>query len=144
VPEQVTIRIAAGLAPSAQAGTIELDSGLVQAGRFAWGVIQHEYAHEVDFFLLNDTLRATLAQRSGSFVVADSEPARPRGAYLRALCVDARLGLLALAGQRAAPGLDRCEAGGCRQGISRPAQPLAGTLTAGPAAARVRAKALAR
>jgi len=65
VPEQVTIRIAPGLAPSAEPGTIELDSGLVHAGRFAWGVIQHEYAHQVDFFLLDDALRTTLAQRLG-------------------------------------------------------------------------------
>lgn len=65
VPEQVTIRIAPGLASSAEAGTIELDSGLLHAGRFAWGVIQHEYAHEVDFFLLDDARRATLTQRLG-------------------------------------------------------------------------------
>jgi hypothetical protein len=65
VPERVTIRIAPGLAASAEVGTIELDSGLVRAGRFAWGVIQHEYAHQVDFFLLDDSLRATLAERLG-------------------------------------------------------------------------------
>jgi hypothetical protein len=39
---------------------IELDSGLLRTGRFAWGVIQHEYAHQVDFFLLNDAIRARL------------------------------------------------------------------------------------
>lgn len=65
VPEQITIRIAPGLASSAQAGTIELDPGLLHAGRFAWGVIQHEYAHQVDFFLLDDTMRARLADRLG-------------------------------------------------------------------------------
>jgi hypothetical protein len=60
VPEQITIRIAPGLASSAQAGTIELDSGLLHAGRFGWGVIQHEYAHQVDFFLLDDAMRVRL------------------------------------------------------------------------------------
>jgi hypothetical protein len=65
VPEQVTIRIAPGLAPSAEAGTIELDSGLLHAGRFAWGVVQHEYAHQVDFFLLDDAMRTLLAQGLG-------------------------------------------------------------------------------
>ena len=34
VPEQITIRIAPGLASSAEAGTIEPDSGLLDAGRF--------------------------------------------------------------------------------------------------------------
>ena len=65
VPEQITIRIAPGLACSARAGTIELDSGLLDAGRFSWGVIQHEYAHQVDFFLLDDAMRARLAGRLG-------------------------------------------------------------------------------
>ncbi len=60
VPEQITIRIAPGLACSARAGTIELDSRLLHAGRFGWGVIQHEYAHQVDFFLLNDAMRTRL------------------------------------------------------------------------------------
>jgi hypothetical protein len=65
VPEQITIRIASGLETSAQAGTIELDSELIDAGRFAWGVVQHEYAHQVDFFLLDDGMRARLAERLG-------------------------------------------------------------------------------
>jgi hypothetical protein len=65
VPERITIRIAAGLGCSAQAGVIELDSGLLHTGRFAWGVIQHEYAHEVDFFLLDDAMRAQLAEQLG-------------------------------------------------------------------------------
>jgi hypothetical protein len=61
VPAQITIRIAPGLAPSATAGTIELDAGLLDAGRFAWGVVQHEFAHQVDFFLLDDAMRSRLA-----------------------------------------------------------------------------------
>jgi hypothetical protein len=65
VPEQITIRIAPGLAPSAEAGTIELDSGLLDAGRIAWGVVQHEFAHQVDFFLLDDAMRASLGQQLG-------------------------------------------------------------------------------
>ena len=65
VPEQITIRIAPGLACSARAGTIELDSGLLHAGRFGWGVIQHEYAHQVDFFLLDDGMRARLTASLG-------------------------------------------------------------------------------
>lgn len=65
VPELITIRIGAGVGCSARAGTIELDSGLLQTGRFAWGVIQHEYAHQVDFFLLDDAMRARLAERLG-------------------------------------------------------------------------------
>ena len=65
VSERITIRIAPGLPCSASAGTIELDSGLLHAGRFAWGVVQHEYAHQVDFFLLDDGMRTQLAARLG-------------------------------------------------------------------------------
>jgi hypothetical protein len=65
VPQQITIRIAPGLAPAAEAGTIDLDSGLLHAGRFAWGVVQHEYAHQVDFFVLDDSMRAALAVELG-------------------------------------------------------------------------------
>ena len=65
VPQQITIRIAPGLAPSAEAGTIDLDSRLLDAGRFAWGVVQHEYAHQVDFFVLDDSMRAQLAVALG-------------------------------------------------------------------------------
>lgn len=61
MPEQITIRIAPGLACSARAGTIEVDSSLLHAGRFGWGVIQHEYAHQVDFLLLDDAERAQLS-----------------------------------------------------------------------------------
>jgi hypothetical protein len=48
-----------------RAGIIELDTRLLQAGRFALGVIQHEYAHQVDFFLLDDAMRARPAGRLG-------------------------------------------------------------------------------
>ena len=65
VPQQITIRIAPGLAPAAEAGTIDLDADLLDAGRFAWGVVQHEYAHQVDFFLLDDGMRAQLAAELG-------------------------------------------------------------------------------
>jgi hypothetical protein len=65
VRERITIRIAPGLASSARPGTIELDPALLHVGRFAWGVIQHEYAHQVDFFMLDDAARAVLASRLG-------------------------------------------------------------------------------
>ena len=65
VTERITIRIGPALPCSAEAGTIELDSGLLHAGRFAWGVIQHEYAHQVDFFVLDDSMRARLAAQLG-------------------------------------------------------------------------------
>ena len=37
----------------------------LNASSFNWSVVQHEYAHQVDFFLLNDTRRAMLAGLGG-------------------------------------------------------------------------------
>jgi hypothetical protein len=53
VPARVSIHIAPGAHPHAVAGHIWLDPGLLSAGRFSWAVVQHEYAHQVDFFLLD-------------------------------------------------------------------------------------------
>ncbi len=46
-------------------GQIYLDASLLDSGRFAWGVVQHEMGHQVDFFLFDDTKRAQLEQLLG-------------------------------------------------------------------------------
>lgn len=63
VPQQIVIHIAPGISSEATVGNIWLDSNLLNTGMFAWGVVQHEYAHQVDFFLLADPQRALLTQR---------------------------------------------------------------------------------
>ena len=65
VPAQVRIHIRPGVLSHAVPGEIWLDSDLLDAGRFSWAVIQHEFAHQVDFFLLNDASRAELAASLG-------------------------------------------------------------------------------
>jgi hypothetical protein len=60
VPGPVVIHIAAGAASHATAGQIWLDANLLDAGRFSWGVVQHEYAHQIDFGLLDDSMRTRL------------------------------------------------------------------------------------
>jgi hypothetical protein len=60
VPGQIVIHIGKGISSHAVAGQIWLDGGLLDTGRFSWGVVQHEYAHQVDFGLLTDPLRAQL------------------------------------------------------------------------------------
>ena len=66
VPVQITIHIVPGLANSeATRGEIWLDPALLDAGVFSWGTVQHEYAHQVDFFLLDDAKRAMLAPMLG-------------------------------------------------------------------------------
>src|SRR5579862_7908055 len=60
VPGPVVIHIQRGVASHAEPGQIWLDADLLDAGRFAWGVVQHEYGHQVDFALLTDPMRAQL------------------------------------------------------------------------------------
>jgi hypothetical protein len=67
VRSRITIHIDRGTPSRATPGQIWLDANLLGAGRFAWGVVQHEYAHEVDFFVLTAAARAfLLAQLGGS------------------------------------------------------------------------------
>ena len=66
VPAQITVHVAPGFGTSdATPGELWLDSALLDSGVFSWGVVQHEYAHEVDFFLLDEAKRAVLAPQLG-------------------------------------------------------------------------------
>ena len=65
VPGTVVVHIGKNVSPVAAAGQIWLDAGLLDSGRFSWGVVQHEYAHQVDFGVLTDSLRAQLAAKLG-------------------------------------------------------------------------------
>jgi hypothetical protein len=60
VPGPVVIHIGRGIASSASPKQIWLDADLLDAGTFSWGVVQHEYAHQVDFALLAPSTRAQL------------------------------------------------------------------------------------
>jgi hypothetical protein len=65
VPGTVTIHIVRGEQSRSIPHEIWLDADLLDAGTFAWGVVQHEYAHQVDYLLLDDAQRATLLTRLG-------------------------------------------------------------------------------
>ena len=52
VPQQITIVIAPVAVDNSVPGTINLDPSLLDSGEFSWGVVQNEYANQVDFFLL--------------------------------------------------------------------------------------------
>src|SRR2546423_3753829 len=67
VPAQITIHIRRGLSSSySLPGQIWLDADLLDAGRFAWGTVQMEYAHQVHFLLLNDQQRSLLTGALGA------------------------------------------------------------------------------
>jgi hypothetical protein len=60
VPGPVVVHIARGTVSHATPGQVWLDAGVLDAGTFSWGVVQHEYAHVVDYALLTDAMRAQL------------------------------------------------------------------------------------
>jgi hypothetical protein len=65
VPGPVTIHIVQDARTEATPGHIWIDAHLLDAGDFAWGVVQHEYAHQVDYLLLNDGQRDRLHRLLG-------------------------------------------------------------------------------
>jgi hypothetical protein len=62
---QVTIHVARGSDSFAKQGEIWLDANLLDSGRFAWGTVQHELAHQIDFALLDGPRRETLRAALG-------------------------------------------------------------------------------
>ena len=65
IPATITISIAPYGDSYSTYGHVFLNSSLLDSGRFAWGVVQHEMGHQVDFFLLDDAKRAVLEQALG-------------------------------------------------------------------------------
>jgi hypothetical protein len=65
VPRHVTIHIGSYGVSHSTPGDIWLDRRLLGAGRFAWATIMDEYAHQVDFYVLDAPRRAALQSRLG-------------------------------------------------------------------------------
>jgi hypothetical protein len=66
IPATIQVHVARGVDSYAVPGAVYLDANVLDAGRFSWGIVQHEFAHQVDFFLLDDAKRAELAARLGT------------------------------------------------------------------------------
>jgi hypothetical protein len=62
VPKTIQIHVRRGTQTRSAPGEIWVDAGLLDAGRYSWGFVQHEYAHQVDFFDFSDTTRLRLDQ----------------------------------------------------------------------------------
>jgi len=65
IPGPVTINIGSFGSSYSTYGEVFVDGSLLDAGRFSWGVVQHEMGHQVDFFLLDDAKRQILEQALG-------------------------------------------------------------------------------
>jgi hypothetical protein len=65
IPSRITINIGSIGSSYSTYGQVYIDGSLLDAGRFSWGVVQHELGHQVDFFLLDDAKRQILEQALG-------------------------------------------------------------------------------
>ena len=65
LPAVVNVHIVPGANSHALPGDVYLDADLLDAGTFAWGVVQHEFAHEFDFFFLRASDHTTLLPQLG-------------------------------------------------------------------------------
>lgn len=66
VRQRITIHIGPVGVSHAQPGEIWLDSRLLASGRFAWPTVMDEYAHQVDWFVLDAGARSVLQARLGA------------------------------------------------------------------------------
>jgi hypothetical protein len=82
VPVQIQIHFVDGIGSYATPGHMWLDPALLHAGVFSWAVVQDEYAHQVDFFVLNDDQRDVLNDVLGARVWCHADrPGLAHGAY---------------------------------------------------------------
>jgi len=82
VPGLIQIHLLPGVSAYSTPGEIWLDPGLLRAGVFSWAVVQDEYAHQVDFFLLNDAEHDLLNAALGTRVWChDDRPGLPHRDY---------------------------------------------------------------
>lgn len=65
VPATIRIHVRRGVESRAAPGEIWLDANLLDSGRYSWGFVQHEYAHQVDFYDLDDADRELLNRPLG-------------------------------------------------------------------------------
>lgn len=65
LPQSIVVHVGAYGDSYSTYGAVYLDASLLDSGVFSWGVVQHEFAHQVDFFLLDDAKRAILQKDLG-------------------------------------------------------------------------------
>jgi hypothetical protein len=66
IPGMITIHITPTFTSETTPGEIFLDPNLLNSGTYAWGVVQHEYAHLVDFALFDGATHVALTAKLGA------------------------------------------------------------------------------
>lgn len=65
IPGRIAIHLRRGLDSHSTPGELWLDRDILNAGVFGWAVVQDEYAHQLDFALFDDGIRARLTMILG-------------------------------------------------------------------------------
>jgi hypothetical protein len=82
VPALVQIHVVSGVPAQAAPGEIWLDPALLRAGMFSWAVVQDEYAHQVDYFLLDKAEHELLNDAFGTkYWCHEDHPGLAHAAY---------------------------------------------------------------
>jgi hypothetical protein len=81
VPQRVTVHIGRYGTSHSSPGHVWLDGGLLHAGRFAWPTVIDEFAHQVDFLVLDAPRRAILQERLGASAWCYEIAGLTHGAY---------------------------------------------------------------
>jgi hypothetical protein len=81
LPQTIQVTIQPGAGDYATPGSVSIDPQLLDMGAFAWAVVQHEFAHQIDFLLLTDSDRARLAQAIGGAQWFPSGASLPHSSY---------------------------------------------------------------
>jgi hypothetical protein len=81
VPGRVTIHIHDYGVSHSTPGHVWLDEGLLDAGRFSWPTVIDEFAHQVDFLVLDAPRRAILQERLGASAWCYEVAGLGHGAY---------------------------------------------------------------
>ena len=79
--DRVTVHIGQDFASEARPGEVWLNGRLLDSGRFSWAVVQHEFAHQVDYQLLSSETRAHFGQLLGGKDWCYEVPGLAHGEY---------------------------------------------------------------
>jgi hypothetical protein len=81
LPQTIQVTIQPGPDDYAIPGSVSIDPQLLDMGAFSWAIVQHEFAHQIDFLLLDDSERAQLAQAIGGVEWFPSGAVLPHASY---------------------------------------------------------------
>jgi hypothetical protein len=81
VPQRVTVHVGSYGTSHSTPGHVWLDGRLLDSGRFSWPTVMDEFAHQVDFFLLDAPRRAILQERLGASAWCYDVAGLAHGAY---------------------------------------------------------------